>query len=156
MHLLQNRLQLAVVLDDAVVHDADGLVRGEVRVGVLVIRRTVGRPAGVRDADIRSAVLRLGGGSQVRDLASLLDDGHSGGAGLNEANTGRVVAAVGTAQAGTANRGMNYLTLTPMGLCPQPADRTPTRIRMTALTGTQGAAVRATGSPAPVGDLDKP
>jgi hypothetical protein len=44
-------LQRLVVLDDAVVDHRDAARRVEVGVGVAVVRRAVGRPAGVPDAD---------------------------------------------------------------------------------------------------------
>jgi len=77
---LQCRAQLAVVLDDAVVHerDAPGPAHGvgagavaEMRVGVMHRGRTVGRPARVGDAGHAFDVL----------LVDLLEEfGHAGGA----------------------------------------------------------------------------
>ena len=46
---LELRLQLAEILDDAVVDDGEPV--GRVRVGVGLVRLAVGRPAGVADAD---------------------------------------------------------------------------------------------------------
>ena len=51
-----------IVLDDPVVHDGKAPVIGQVGMGVDIRGRTVGRPAGVPDADAardRRAVLRL-------------------------------------------------------------------------------------------------
>ena len=45
--------QLSAVHDDAVVHDADALLRVEVGVGVLVGLAAVRRPARVGDADVQ-------------------------------------------------------------------------------------------------------
>ena len=53
--LLQLLAQLAEILDDAVVHDREPV--GGVRMGVVLGRLAVGRPAGVADAD--GAVQRL-------------------------------------------------------------------------------------------------
>jgi hypothetical protein len=50
--------QRLVVLDDAVVHQRDGLVR-EVRVGVDGVRLAVRGPARVRDADVAGQARRL-------------------------------------------------------------------------------------------------
>lgn len=47
---LQLGAQLVGVLDDAVVHDGDALVAGQMRVGVDVTGHAVGGPAGVADA----------------------------------------------------------------------------------------------------------
>ena len=47
---LEARAQLGEVLDDPVVHERDAALAPEVRVGVAVGRRAVGRPAGVADA----------------------------------------------------------------------------------------------------------
>src|SRR5258708_20510233 len=47
---LELRLERAIVLDDAVVHDGDRL--GRMRVGVRLVRRPMGRPARVADAGL--------------------------------------------------------------------------------------------------------
>ncbi|MPM15727.1 hypothetical protein SDC9_62099 [bioreactor metagenome] len=85
--------QLGEVLDDAVVHDGDPAVLGQVRVRVAVGGGAVGGPAGVADAGagLRQRVL-VQGHLEVQQLAGLLlggdpPVGHDG-------HTGRVVAAV--------------------------------------------------------------
>ena len=49
--LLQKFAQFQIILDDAVVHDGDFPVLGDVRVGICVVRLAVGGPAGMADAE---------------------------------------------------------------------------------------------------------
>jgi hypothetical protein len=62
------------VLDDAVVHDGDAVLRVGVRVGVGVVRLAVGGPARVADADRRLGLLRVELVPQVLDPARRLGD----------------------------------------------------------------------------------
>ena len=60
--LQQELLQRQEILNDAVVHDADAAVRGQLRMRILVRGCAVRRPAGMADAEIageRRAVFRL-------------------------------------------------------------------------------------------------
>ena len=83
--LLQLVAQLAEILDDAVVHDRELL--GGVRMGVVLGRLAVGRPAGVADADRagerlavqpRLEVAQLALGAPARQRAAL-ERGDAGG-----------------------------------------------------------------------------
>ena len=49
--------QFQVVFDDAVVDDGDPAAVGKMRMGVLVARRAMGRPAGMADADMDAVCL---------------------------------------------------------------------------------------------------
>ena len=63
----QLRAQLVVIFDDAVVHDRYPV--RDVRMGVLLRRHAVRRPAGVRDADVSGEALRAGELFQLGDAA---------------------------------------------------------------------------------------
>ncbi len=84
---LQVVAQRLVVLDDAVVHDGDAVAR-DVRVGIALARHAVGRPAGVRDAELavhRALVervaqfLHLADGAQPAHLLATVQHGDAGG-----------------------------------------------------------------------------
>src|SRR6201999_4149981 len=82
--------QLEVVLDDAVVDDAD---RPDlVRVRVLVARPAVGRPPRVADADGARRRLLLQLLFEVRELAATADDARRSV--VIDGDAGRVVAAI--------------------------------------------------------------
>ena len=91
--VLEARAQVVEVLDDAVVHDRHPPGRAGGRVGVDVVGRTVGGPAGVPDAGRRGRQ-RVGVDDllEVGQLARLLA-GHQGAA-VDQGDAGRVVAAV--------------------------------------------------------------
>jgi hypothetical protein len=91
MQRLQALLELAVILDDAVVHDGDRLVGAEMWVRVGVVRLTVGSPTGVSNADVGDTVHGLSGRAKVGHLPSLLHNRHTFLAGANETNASGVV-----------------------------------------------------------------
>ena len=79
--------QRFMVLDDAVVHHRDP-VPGDMGMGVALVRRTVGRPTGMRDPDPAPQGLRfehvgeprhLAGGTPAIELRVLVDDRQAGG-----------------------------------------------------------------------------
>ncbi len=77
--LLELGAQGGVVLHDPVVHQRDPPVGRDVRVGVDVVRRTVGGPAGVPDAQPRTRQRRLDELLlEVAELAGLLGQMHPG------------------------------------------------------------------------------
>src|SRR5688572_19581910 len=95
--LQEEGAKLGVVLHDTVVNDDDAAVAAQMRVGVLVARLAVRRPARVTDAS--RAVERVGGGQrrlQVRDLALALGDDQRLvlAVGREDADARRVVTAV--------------------------------------------------------------
>ena len=78
--------ELLVVLDDAVVDDRDAVAR-DVRMGVLLVRHAVRRPARVGDAEVTGSRVRrqgvrelryLADGAQARDLGAAVQDGDAG------------------------------------------------------------------------------
>src|SRR5258708_918089 len=82
---LELRLERAIVLDDAVVHDGDRL--GRMRVGVRLVRRPMGRPARVADAGLAGERIFKEPPLELRKLArsaaaldmAVDDGGDSGG-----------------------------------------------------------------------------
>jgi len=89
---LQLVLQLEVVLDDAVVDDDDLAGAIAVRVGVLLRRPAVRRPAGVADAELAGDRLGADGVLEARELAGAPP--HVNRAVAHDGHAGRVVTAV--------------------------------------------------------------
>ena len=89
---LQLLLERDVVFNNAVVNDADPSAHAGVRVGVDVVRRTVGRPAGVSDAE-RAVQMgnRVHLGAQVGQTSLRLDRTDLV---AEDGDSGRVIAAV--------------------------------------------------------------
>ena len=96
------RAQCRGVLDDAVVHHRDGAVRAHVRVGVDVVRRSVGRPSRVSDAELASNPLRKNR-FELGELAGRLVDAHRAAGDQRDAR-GVVAAVLEPFQAGHQNR----------------------------------------------------
>src|SRR5947207_1965515 len=88
--LFQLLAQLAKILDDAVVHDREPL--GGVRMGVVLGRLAVGRPAGVADPDGAGERLLLETRLQVSQLA--LGAPARQRAALQRGDAGGVIAAI--------------------------------------------------------------
>ena len=89
----QAPLELKVVLDDAVMHQGHAVAAVGMRMGIVVGRRAVGRPASVSQAQgpaRRGAVDRVG---QSADLADRLSQVHRTGV-VDHGDAGAVVAAV--------------------------------------------------------------
>ncbi len=87
--------ELPVVLDDAVVHDRDATGAVEVRMGVVLDRRPVGRPAGVADAGGAACRgLSLQPSARSRGSARGRRRAFATGVLVDEGDAGRVVAAV--------------------------------------------------------------
>src|SRR5690606_4444279 len=84
--------QLQVVLDDSVVDDHDTAGAVAVRVGVLLRRTAVGRPARVADAELTVDRLAAQHFLELRQLAGAAADVH--GAVAYDRDAGRVVAAI--------------------------------------------------------------
>ncbi len=79
-----------VILDDAVVHDRDPLV-GKMRVGIGLRRLAVGRPAGMRDADVAGLLGRHARG-ELADLAERAEARQA--LVVDQRDAGRIVTAI--------------------------------------------------------------
>ena len=84
--------ELLVVLDDAVMDDRNAVAR-DVRMGVLLVRHAVRRPARVGDAEVAGSRMR---GQGVRELRHLAHGAQARdrGAAVQDGDAGRVIAAV--------------------------------------------------------------